>query len=159
MFEWGSGISTIWFARRVQELISIEHDKEWFDIGRFRLKEWDISNVDLIYSPPIDEIEISSDNETELYAGFNNFPKRFQYYQYVRTIDSFPDNHFNCISIDGRERVECLIHAVPKLSDVGFIILDDSHRSRYLDIFHILSDWKIEKFDFGLLQTTIFYRK
>ena len=31
VFEWGSGISTIWYAKRVKELVSIEHDKTWFE--------------------------------------------------------------------------------------------------------------------------------
>jgi hypothetical protein len=29
-FEWGSGRSTIWFARRVHHLTSVEHDHRWW---------------------------------------------------------------------------------------------------------------------------------
>ena len=30
-FEWGSGRSTLWFARRVKKIISVESDKAWYD--------------------------------------------------------------------------------------------------------------------------------
>ena len=159
IFEWGSGISTIWFAKRVKNLISVEHDKEWYRKGLSSLKKVGLTNVDLIFSPPINIDFFSLRNESELYSGLTYFPKRTQFNEYIRTIDKYPDRYFDCVSIDGRERFECLIHAIPKLSKDGFIILDDSHRSRYKEFFRILAEWELEKFDFGLLQTTIFHRK
>ncbi|HKO93603.1 MAG TPA: hypothetical protein VJU61_20760, partial [Polyangiaceae bacterium] len=30
VFEWGSGGSTLFLARRVAELVSVEHDAEWY---------------------------------------------------------------------------------------------------------------------------------
>jgi hypothetical protein len=37
-FEWGSGRSTVWLARRVRRLTSIEHDPTWFEKIRRRLE-------------------------------------------------------------------------------------------------------------------------
>ena len=31
-FEWGSGGSTIFISQRVKHLISIEHDKKWYQL-------------------------------------------------------------------------------------------------------------------------------
>src|SRR3990170_3194013 len=44
--EWGSGRSTIWFAKRVSRLISIEHDDLWYQKISARLMENKLSNVD-----------------------------------------------------------------------------------------------------------------
>lgn len=30
LFEYGSGCSTLWFAERVKEVVSVEHDSAWF---------------------------------------------------------------------------------------------------------------------------------
>ena len=38
-FEWGSGRSTVWFAQRVRQLISIEHDPHWYEEVTRRLDE------------------------------------------------------------------------------------------------------------------------
>ncbi len=35
--EWGSGRSTVWFAKRVAEITSVEHDPKWASIVRKRL--------------------------------------------------------------------------------------------------------------------------
>ena len=31
VFEYGSGNSTIWYAQRVKEIISVENDEDWFN--------------------------------------------------------------------------------------------------------------------------------
>ena len=43
MLEWGSGNSSIFFSRRVKQLVSIEHDKTWYNaVNKKRLKNHDI---------------------------------------------------------------------------------------------------------------------
>jgi hypothetical protein len=37
--EWGSGRSTIWLARRMKRLTSVESDKTWFEMVRVRLQK------------------------------------------------------------------------------------------------------------------------
>ena len=32
VFEWGSGGSSEWWSEKVSKIISVEHNKEWFDI-------------------------------------------------------------------------------------------------------------------------------
>jgi predicted O-methyltransferase YrrM len=51
--EWGSGRSTLWFARRVARLTSVEHDTAWYENVRAQLELQGISNVDY-YLAPID---------------------------------------------------------------------------------------------------------
>ena len=159
VFEWGSGISTIYFAKRVKELITVEHDKEWYERGLKTFEKEKIDNVKLIFSSPKDMETFSWQKEWKYYRILMHPPRKPQFKDYMSVIDQYPDLYFDCIAIDGRERVGCLLHALPKLSEEGFIILDDSHRPQYNEIFKILSKWNVKKFNFGLLQTTLFFRK
>jgi len=158
VFEWGSGASTLWYAKRAAKVVSTEHNEEWYQRGKKALEQKGLKNTDLLFVPPADA-SIAWETEWPHYTTLGHPPEKPEFYNYIRNIDTFPDGYFDCIAIDGRERVGCLVHALPKLSKTGFIILDDSHRPRYQKFFELLSDWKIEKYDFGLIQTTLFLRK
>lgn len=136
VFEWGSGISTIWYAKRVESLIAIEHNEEWL----YRIKNWleteDLNNVKLKYLPP---------------QG-NSFQ------EYSQIIAEYEDESFDVIAVDGRSRVECAKQAIKKVAIGGYLILDDSHRAKYQPIFDMLTEYEYTQYDFGLLQTTIFRR-
>ena len=99
-FEWGSGGSTIWLSQRTKSVITLEHDREWVEKTKAELDKYGITNVALIWR--------------QLDRG------------YVEYIDSFPDEHFDIILVDGRRRSDCLAHAVPKLRCGGALVLDNS---------------------------------
>src|SRR2546421_9596401 len=46
--EFGSGRSTIWLARRIARLTSVEHDAAWHAALSGQLKELELANVDYI---------------------------------------------------------------------------------------------------------------
>ena len=50
--EYGSGISTIYFARKTGNLVSIEHDKIWHEHIRTLLAKSKLSNVNYILISP-----------------------------------------------------------------------------------------------------------
>ena len=50
-YEWGSGRSTLWFAKKTKYLYSIEHDRDWFNQVSQKISEEDIRNVKLIFIP------------------------------------------------------------------------------------------------------------
>ena len=52
VFEYGSGGSTVFFANRVKEVISVEHDKEWYQKLQEELKKLDIDNCTVHHRPP-----------------------------------------------------------------------------------------------------------
>jgi len=134
VFEWGSGVSTIWYARRVAAITSIEHDAGWFDKVSGWLREADLAGATVKHVP--DE------------SG--------SFLSYSRAILEFPDSFFDLIAIDGRARVACAQHAVAKLKPNGYLLLDDSHRPRYQPISGLLAGARARVFDCGLLQTTLF---
>lgn len=47
VFEYGSGGSTVWYANRVDEIISVEHDTKWFETSRSLAP----TNAEVVYRP------------------------------------------------------------------------------------------------------------
>jgi hypothetical protein len=135
--EWGAGYSTYWYARNVKSLITIEHDKKWYFKVKSSLKNNELKNVKLKY--------IHSEEE-----------KKFK--SYSKYILNFNDEYFDLVSIDGRDRLNCSKCANKKVKIGGYLVLDDSHRERYKKIFDLLVNYKYKKYDFGIMQTTIFQR-
>lgn len=130
-FEWGSGYGTLWLARKLAHLYSVEHDVAWHDRIGDRLPPR--TNVQLLLRP------LPGDG-------------------YIRAIDEPGVGEFDFIAIDGRRRMDCLAHAATRLAPGGLILLDDSHRPRYSGAPSLLRHLERLRFDFGLLQTTIWRR-
>lgn len=93
VFEWGSGLSSVWFAKRVKQVYIIEHDKLWYD----KVKEWlrvkDITNVKLNLIEPVS-------------GSFQN---------YCSSVEKYENESFNIIAVDVRDRINCIIHSLDKL--------------------------------------------
>jgi hypothetical protein len=53
MLEWGAGNSSLFFAKKVKSLYSIEHDKDWFK----KVEQFNIENQTLIFADLNYEIE------------------------------------------------------------------------------------------------------
>ena len=120
VFEWGSGASTVWLAKRAKQVTSIEYDMEWFDA----LSPLAPENVDLRFVPA------GPRNERSLYGSKRWGYRGFDFGEYVCAIDSFP-NPFDLIVIDGRAREACLHRAISHLAPGGLIVLDNVNRRRY----------------------------
>jgi precorrin-6B methylase 2 len=117
VFEYGSGGSTAWFVDRGATVVSIEHDADWYENVSRALG--DRPNWSLQLRP--------LDSPT-----------------YVDAIGDAPDGAFDVVLIDGRERLECLKRAMPKVRPGGLLILDDIERERYRPAFTWLADWPLE---------------
>ena len=138
LFEYGSGNSTLWYSQRVRHIVSVEHDKSFFDLIESKIGL--LPNVDLSYA------ELPT--------------------EYIESIKS-TGQKFDVVVIDGRERVSCSRMAVDYLTDSGVIIWDNSERQRYQEGIEFLQKKGFRKIDFmghgpiGHHQscTSIFYRK
>ena len=130
IFEFGSGNSTLFFAKRIKKIISIEHNIDWFNIVNKVKPE----NVELILT--------FSDALTDYLMSFRNI-----------------NINLDIIIVDGIHRNECLIEAVSKLSQSGIIILDDSERPEYkIGIDFILKNG-FKSLDFWGIAPTILFKK
>lgn len=138
VFEYGSGSSTLFFAERVKEIISVETNKEWFNKIVNKLP----SNARLLFYDQ------------------NNF--NCSYPEVIKTTNS----KFDIIIIDAIEREEVIYFLDENLYSESVIILDDSERIDYKDGIQYLLNNHFKKLDFwgfspGCLYkkcTTIFYR-
>jgi len=159
-FEYGSGNSTLFFARHLKHLVSVEHNEAWFHIVQTWLAAIPLTNVDYQFIPM--EKEISQTNQYSFYQDYNltakDFHIRREYHAYFSYVKNFPDNHFDFIIVDGRARVECCLNAIPKLKSNGFFVLDNSDRARYKPVFHVLKDWRSITSTTGLFDTTIWFK-
>ena len=136
VFEFGSGSSTLWWARKVRRVISCEHDREWFE----RTRAIAPSNVEMIHAPLEDQ-------------------------QYAREVLKH-GNAFDIIVIDGRDRIQCAYNSIAALKSDGVIIWDNSDRDEYRDGYEFLAQKGFRRLDFiGMgpinvyaWSTTVFYR-
>jgi predicted O-methyltransferase YrrM len=151
IFEYGIGGSTLFFAKRVKEVISVEHDPEWIVqvstiINRYGFKNWNVflKEPTFIHSPfqadPSDPDAYASNDEKFVQKSFK---------EYASTIDKYPDSFFDIVLIDGRVRPSCYKHAYRKIKNNGFLILDNSERPYYAYIHNSLKNlgWKLFEFN------------
>jgi hypothetical protein len=121
VFEWGSGASTFWLARRSAKVVSVEHDPEWARAIQESLP----NNVTLHLIQPATTSESSSEFQSGR-AGFTGL----DFSSYVRAIETGSDS-FDLIVIDGRARQACMHYATKHLAPGGLIVFDNARRRRY----------------------------
>lgn len=119
VFEWGSGASTVWLAKRVGEVISVEHDGDWADLVAPRIFGFD--HVTLI--------RVAAQKQGQISSGKFGFEGLY-FDDYVSAIRDVPGK-FDLIVIDGRAREACLDEALARLAPGGRILFDDFKRARY----------------------------
>lgn len=150
VFEYGSGGSTLFLSRRINTLISIEHDKSWYRKVSNVLSKGKISNCEYILCEPEEKISgamFSGDlktytSELRKYTGMN-------FEKYVKSIYKYSSGSFDLVIVDGRARVSCILYAISKIRPGGYLMLDNSERERYSDAISFLADYKRTDF-FGI---------
>ena len=107
--EWGAGASTVWFAARCRQLVSIEHDPGWAARVRRSLERQGlIGTVDL-----------------RLFAWSRDAGVPVAY---VDTVQEITDCSLDFAIVDGRKRDACALLALSKVKPGGLLIVDDVHR-------------------------------
>jgi predicted O-methyltransferase YrrM len=106
VLELGSGRSTLWFAKRVKSLISVESDKGWFNRVQKQLNALSMVNVDYIYAP------LTANEE------FSTSP-------YLAPVLKASDATFDFILVDGEWRDQAAFAGISKLKHGGILIVDN----------------------------------
>lgn len=138
VFEYGTGYSSIFYAKRVKNLVTVESNPEWIKIIQPLLP----SNTRLIYK------QLDYDGK------------------YCSTINETV-KQYDIIVVDGRDRVNCLQKCISNLKEEGLIVLDDSERENYRPGIEFLEENGFRRVDFwGIAPayfhnkcTSVFYRK
>jgi hypothetical protein len=137
LFEYGSGNSTLFFAKRVKDVVSVENNKKWYDYCSDKKP----ANVELIFC--------GSDENGK----------------YARAITN-QEKNFDVVIVDGEDRVNCMITARDFLTPSGVIVLDDTQGSTTKAGIENLLEHGFRRLDFEgvkaggvrFYRTTILYR-
>lgn len=121
VFEYGSGASTLWLARRADEVHSVEHHREFGEMMAAELAA--LPNVSFRIVEPVASNAPLVGSQKEGHAGLD-------FADYVDAIDDV-GGQFDLVVIDGRAREACLRKARGRLAEDGIIVFDNSRRRRY----------------------------
>jgi len=119
--EYGSGGSTLFFAKRVKSVFSIEDNERWYELVSQRLQRAGLNNATVVLCP-FDFKKVDG----------------FRHSAYLHAI---PDSRFDVIVIDGSEewnqvRPICFEKAQSRVKPGGIIVVDDSWRYPGLRLNH-----------------------
>ena len=130
IFEFGSGNSTFYYAQRAKKVVSVEHDKAWYD----KISATKPMNSEMIFC----ELQKNGD--------YSKMPESM-------------GQKFDIIIVDGRDRVNCCFHSIGALSESGVIVLDDSERESYADAVSFFRKEGFRELSFSGISPGLFYRK
>jgi hypothetical protein len=130
VLEFGSGNSTLYFAERVNQIISIEHNKSWYD----NISKQTPANSKMIF--------VKDEN-----------PKT-----YLEPI-KMSSIKYDIVIVDGIYRNECLYESINYLTNSGVIILDDSERAEYSEGINKILNQEFKRIDFWGISPGCLYRK
>ncbi|MGB3239644.1 MAG: tetratricopeptide repeat protein [Geitlerinemataceae cyanobacterium] len=118
VLEFGSGASTIWLSQHNKNIISIEHDLNWYESVKSVIdREQAESAIDLRLLPR----------------------------PYHLATSEFENETFDLIIVDGRERVRCIEKAIRTLKKGGILILNDAQKDYYQPVHFLLQDWEFTR--------------
>jgi len=101
--EFGSGNSTAWFAMRLGQLTSVEHNPDWHDKVSRLLNALGIHNVKYML-------------------------RKMTVEEYPAAAKQFADDSLDFVLVDGILRAECALASLPKIKPGGMLVVDDVHR-------------------------------
>lgn len=161
--EFGSGRSTIWLAKRVSALTSVEHNRLWYDKVYTLLQQERLNgNVQLL----LHECHAATD-------------ARGPESDYVTALNKFEDSSLDFVLVDGVYRSDCAVLAVPKMKPGGMLILDNANwflpnedasapnsrrqsdgpaHSRWAEFLQLVEDWRSIWTSNGVTDTAIFFK-
>jgi len=130
IFEYGSGNSTLFYAKNVRRVVSVEHDKAW----HAKIVKQKAENAEMIFCE-LDKAGLYSKKAASL------------------------DEKFDVIIVDGRDRVNCCKFGIEGLTPTGVIVLDDSERENYNEARTFLKQQGFKEISFSGISPGLFYEK
>lgn len=100
-FEFGSGNSTTWLAKKTKKLTSVEHDKQWYKKVKEKAEKSGLKK----------KVDLHLVEETEK--------------SYVQPILAIESGYLDYCLVDGIFRDECILRAIDKLKSGGILIVDN----------------------------------
>lgn len=155
VLEYGCGNSSLWWSRRVQSIVAVEHDKAWAEkVSAAAPENLAIVVKERSAAAPISELveQFFVDNSSLPTSGrHNDLEHGFDcksFVAYASQIESFGRNHFDIVIIDGMARSLCAWLAAHYVKSDGLIAFDNSERWQYNPGFKALCDAGFKRIDF-----------
>lgn len=144
--EWGSGRSTVWYAKRVKKIVSIEHNNSWFESVRSKIKNLQVNNAEIKF------IGLDHPEKDPTPAHYDQTPK------YVAVVDNYKDETLDFVVIDGHYRLTCVKQVLPKLRK-GALLLIDNTNWMPLENWGVPKDWELVHKSFNGVSETSIWKK
>ncbi|MGF1534205.1 MAG: hypothetical protein ACFCUI_10915 [Bernardetiaceae bacterium] len=136
VFEYGSGGSTLFFLRYAEQVVTVEHDRTWFDKVKSLLEQhpkrsnwegflFEPEKINSMNAKPADP-----SNPGDYYTQDEQYADCV-FEQYAKQIDAYPDDFFDLVLVDGRSRPACVQHSLPKIRTGGWLVVDNAEREYY----------------------------
>lgn len=149
VFEYGSGGSTLFFAKRVKHVTSVEHDQQWAHVVSEAMQRKGLANwTYYVARPSVSTFPTGDPASPHSYASNSIKARNLLFVEYVKIIDEYPDSYFDVVLIDGRARPSCFYHSFSKVKRGGFLILDNAERPHYALIHNSLANKHWTRFNF-----------
>jgi hypothetical protein len=161
IFEYGSGMSSLFYSVNILEMVIVEHDRSWYEglseqFNKLRNEKLLKTSIKYILSEPTPGQPYPY---SSLSFGTTDPAYRdYSFESYVRAAEQFPDNYFDWLIIDGRARASCMKFAVPKVKPEGYIIVDDSERFEYKEAIETFLNYPKLEFSEEAKKTSIFHK-
>lgn len=130
IFEYGSGNSTLFYAKNVKRVVSVEHDEAWYN----KIVNQKAPNAEMI---------------------FTKLEPNGEYSQKAKLLNE----KFEVIIVDGRDRVNCCKYSIDALTDNGVLVLDDFEREEYEEARTFLTNKGFKELLFSGISPGLFYNK
>lgn len=137
VFEYGGGGSTLFFLKKVKEVITVEHDKSWFEIlektiWEKKIKSW--KGFQIEGKRKNDNVGLDPENPLTYSSRAKGF-EMYTFEEYATVIHQYPDNYFDLILVDGRSRTSCINECLGHLKTGGILVIDNAEREYYTTYF------------------------
>jgi len=136
VFEYGSGGSTLWFADRGANDVSVEHDPDWCR----RVAEHLPVGVTLVLIEPepasVQAGSVDYESSDPRYRGMS-------FEAYAQSVTGYAP--VDLVLVDGRARIGSARAGMNAVKPGGWLVLDDSQRTEYAEIFKLIA-WPFERF-------------
>jgi len=117
VLEFGSGSSTLWFAKHTTNLVTVEHHPKWSKKITQLLKDPKCHSVhQILHKQP-----------------------------YYGICKQFPKESFDLVLVDGRNRKGCIVNSIPLLKRGGVMMVDNAERRYYKAALDLLKNWESVK--------------
>ncbi|WP_119681701.1 O-methyltransferase [Indioceanicola profundi] len=158
VFEYGCGGSSLWWARNVAEVVSVEHDAVWAG----KIREWSPPNLNIMVRQ-MDE-PTAPDALTGVEPFFASTPDLplaenrdhniahgllcREFTAYAAELTRYGSGYFDVVVVDGMARCLAAWLAARYVKPDGFIIFDNSDRWQYNAGYRHLREYGFHRIDY-----------